>query len=404
MVKPIDPVGSSGGVYPSLPPQDNSQKSTSPLLPIPSDVRDTSGSLDKAAKPLSVQPEHWKVEKQREAIIAVCMVPRTTLNTLGAVINEAKINPSIKLASPVAASAATAGTLTVVAPVLLVYDTFCLVRDWKKDVKHERALKIGSVIASTAATVQGVSLIISGVPAVANLLTASMGVAGTVASIAGPIGSGLVAVLYSARSINFAREAHQLGKKLKEIEEIVKTPNLNPVAKAVMEKVSDRVLSERKKKILDSIRSLIVAIGAGLATAAAIGALAGLAVTPVGWAAAGVLLTGFVVSIGISIYRSRQNTKLHKGAVETLQGFGDKLPQSIKRQLIEMKKQAMYSSSEANEEQILRTTLKLQIEVIQEYMNSQLPKAAEYATYVKQLLSEPGVMRSFIEGKPYEQA
>ena len=170
--------------------------------------------------------------------------------------------------------------------------------------------------------------------------------AAAAAAIAAPIAAGLGLVAATVGTIKSAMEAHELGQTLKEAKEMTKqltelegtekpekTSEIK-MAKVMMEKVCDNVQNERKNSILSCLRSLVIAIGCGLAAVAAVGLLLGLAITPVGWAAAGCLLVGMVATIALNVYKSKQEAKVNEEIAAGLKGQGANLPSEVQKQVL----------------------------------------------------------------------
>ncbi len=198
--------------------------------------------------------------------------------------------------------------------------------DFASAIKDGSAAEVAnqglSTLGSAATAAKAVAAAVAKVPGLMNVAANAGVVAGAAAAAAvmAPIAAGLGCIAATASAVKFAREAHMLGAKLEKAETAkaecgqgnkVELEKNQPALK-LMEKVCENVKTEKKNSILNCLRSFVIAIGCGLAAVVAVGILVGVAMTPAGWIAAGLLIVGLVVTIVMVAVKKHQEAKLQE--------------------------------------------------------------------------------------------
>ena len=336
----------------------------------------------------SAPQKSWFTADRPRVMQIINGTPSAVVYSISAAVAEAKTNPSFHIHSPSTATASAGAVYAVFALPLAIYGTYDLVKNWNnRDSGLDRTLKISGNIALYAVSAKGLATLVNVVAPLGSLIHANAALAGSVGAILGPIGPGLGAIVYTVRGFQAAIQANKLSAQLDQAQaDRDKIENKDSVAHKIMDGVCKSLSNLRTTSLLDCLRSFVLAIGLGLAAAVAIGVIIGVAITPAGWAAAGIIFVGLVINAGVIAYKNRQAAALQK----TVQNdIAQSITPEIKKQLREVT---------GTDEEKLQARIKILQDMARSALQSErVENRDDHIEQITKIFAEPADMESFLK-------
>jgi hypothetical protein len=319
--------------------------------------------------------------------------PSSVVYCISAAISEAKTNHTIHMQSTDTATVSAGAVYAVFALPLAIYSTYDIAKNWNRDSGLDRTLKIAGNIALYTYSAKGLAVLVNTVAPLSSLIHANAALAGTVGAALGPIGPGLGAIVYTVKGFQAAIQAYKLSGQLDQARaDRDKIENKESVASKIMNGVCKSLSNQKKTSLLDCLRSFVLAIGLGLATAVAIGVIIGVSMTPVGWAAAGIVFVGLLINAGVIAYKNRQTAALQQTVQKDL---AKTITPEIQQKLLAV------TGTDVKK-------LSARVEILQNAAHKELAKAGvenqdAHIEQITKLFAEPTAMESFLKLLPGEQ-
>jgi uncharacterized integral membrane protein len=236
-----------------------------------------------------------------------------------------------------------------------IHSTYDLAKNWKRLSITKKFHHGHEILQSQIALVSAVANLIQLTPSISSKIATMASVVITTWMI--PLGLGILSVATTTQAIIESVKATRLTRMASAVDRLKNRALNSSFTKEIFEREKERFLNLRQFSILKSFNLYLTGIGLGAisitATLIAVGILAATAVTPVGWALAGVLIAGGIIGVGIYAYRRYQSKakdlKEQQGfAREAVFQLNQENP-SLRNNLQELTKQQQNFSLDNNE-------------------------------------------------------